>query len=398
MSTTSASRRVVVLALLAVVLQLGPRCVQAAETVKKNREIDVRIQGSDGQPFGAGATASLFSYDRDWHVWRRATDPQVSDADGKVRYSGLEVTSFLLVVRNTAGELALKDITLLDESPRQDVELRLVSPVVAKVKIHDPSGAPIAGARLHGAKFTSDNGTVSLPSSSLKDLGLDSQPSNASGELDLPALPEGGKAELRFMHADYAPVVVQGVAISAGQVTDVQLEPGVKVTFRMPPGQHAPKMMIDLRHDPFESPSTLIGYHVEFDEQGTAQLTIAAGEYNWLRLTNPDFVATPIYSAKYGKETQQLHGHPRAQLVCLRFQTQGARARTDGRFGQWQACGGLLHPGRSRGHRRRRTLCRVRGKMDARRLGRSRSGWTLRNQTGRGSGAAHRRLAGLHSV
>jgi hypothetical protein len=57
---------------------------------------------------------------------------------------------------------------------------------------------------------------------------------------------------------------------------------------------------IDLRHEPIESPSTLIGQLPWLRHDGTAEFAVGAGNYEWLRLRHRDFLAIPIYSQRYG--------------------------------------------------------------------------------------------------
>ena len=58
--------------------------------------------------------------------------------------------------------------------------------------------------------------------------------------------------------------------------------------------------LLDFRNDTFERPSTLIGRLPNDQAAGDIELTIAAGEYQWLRLMHPDYLLIPIYAGKYG--------------------------------------------------------------------------------------------------
>ena len=83
------------------------------------------------------------------------------------------------------------------------------------------------------------------------------------------------------------------------------MHPGVAVTLRVPvdpPAERITGAVIDLRHEPFDDPSTIIHYEVEFDPKGTAQLTVAPGNYSWLLLQHEDFFLTPVYSANHQRK------------------------------------------------------------------------------------------------
>jgi len=84
------------------------------------------------------------------------------------------------------------------------------------------------------------------------------------------------------------------------------MQPGVAVTLHVPvnpPAERIAGAVVDLRHEPFNDPSTIIYYEVEFDPKGTAQMTVAPGNYSWLLLQHEDFFLTPVYSANYQRKS-----------------------------------------------------------------------------------------------
>ncbi len=106
-------------------------------------------------------------------------------------------------------------------------------------------------------------------------------------------------------HPRLAPVRMEEVSAVPGAAARVRMQPGVAVTLHVPvnpPAERLPSAVVDLRHEPFDDPSTMIHYEVEFDPKGIAQLTVAPGNYSWFLLQHEDFFLTPVYSASHQKK------------------------------------------------------------------------------------------------
>jgi thiol-disulfide isomerase/thioredoxin len=289
---------------LSTTLSIGS--IDAAESTgsKASGEIIVRVVRADGRPQEA-ADVEIFSFDQNWRVWNRVGKAKRADPQGRVKFDGLENNAYLMQARQGSDSGGAKEFTLLADSPRPEGELLLGNLVVAVVRVRDGADKPIASASIHDMTYTGANGGVTLPGPAFPNLGFPVEVSDAQGELRLPPLVENGSVKLTLMHPDYAPCKLKDIAIHGGRQTDAVMAPGVRVTFQVEPTElaaQAGKLMLDLRHEPFDHPSTLIGHHLRLGSGGTDTLTVAEGEFGWVRLTHPDFVVTPIYCDKPGKD------------------------------------------------------------------------------------------------
>ncbi len=106
-------------------------------------------------------------------------------------------------------------------------------------------------------------------------------------------------------HPALAPVKTDELTAAPGATAKVTMRPGVAVTLRVPvdpPAVRITGAVVDLRHEPFDDPSTILDYEVEFDSRGMARLTVAPGDYSWFLLQHEDFFLTPVYSANHQKK------------------------------------------------------------------------------------------------
>ena len=136
----------------------------------------------------------------------------------------------------------------------------------------------------------------------MESIGLTAPASDASGELALPQLPPG-KINVRVVHPDYAPNDGKRIVVGSDKPVVLTLERGVKVKLQIgnsSDGTPVNSFLLDFRNDTFERPSTLIGRLPNDQAAGDIELTVAAGEYQWLRLMHPDYLLIPIYAGKYG--------------------------------------------------------------------------------------------------
>jgi thiol-disulfide isomerase/thioredoxin len=288
------------LATVALFVAAAPRlaATEAAAEKKSSGTITVRVLAADGRPT-ADAETRLFSFDADWRYHKPEGNAKRTDAAGVLRFDAIAINSYLVAIRAHDNTWGLKDVTLLDSAPNQEVEIQLGKPVSASLRVRDASGHAVAGATIYSLYFHGGNGDVFLPGYSFEALGWPRAVSDSNGVLKLPPLPAGARTDIRIMHADYAPATMRDVPIAADSISDVTLQPGVTVTMRLraaPQSARVDRLMLDLRRLDSDHPSVMVGYHVEFDNQGMGRVTIAEGEYYWLRLRHPDYIVTPTYS------------------------------------------------------------------------------------------------------
>jgi thiol-disulfide isomerase/thioredoxin len=292
----------VFLALLVRGLVSPKDCVAEGESDLKTGTIVVHVVNEAGAP-QLDATASLFRYDRDWRQWKDLGRENWTNEAGVVRYDELPAEGNI-VVRATSGDhlAGYKLCLLTDDALRQDVELKVEQQRETAVRVHDQSGKPVAGARVWSITHRGRNGTIKLDWDALPAFGLSVEESDAQGQMQLPDLPPG-TIELRLIHPDFAPCEVNDVQIGQQAVADATLQAGVKVTLRIESDTRdadLDSITIDLIHDPYRHPSTLFGRFPGLRPDGTAELTIAAGQYEQLRLKHPKLVITPAYAERYG--------------------------------------------------------------------------------------------------
>ncbi len=119
----------------------------------------------------------------------------------------------------------------------------------------------------------------------------------------MPELPIGG-ATVTLIHADYAPSELKDLAVGGDSTAEAVLARGIKLSLNVRMAEAQPMveaLMIDLRHEPFEHPSTLIGRLPACTLMGPRGSPFA-GQYSWLRLTHPDYIATPTYAEIRGRD------------------------------------------------------------------------------------------------
>jgi thiol-disulfide isomerase/thioredoxin/protocatechuate 3,4-dioxygenase beta subunit len=265
------------------------------------KAIVVRVINQAGEP-QPDVAISLFGYNDDWRHWQNLERDTRSDGSGMARYEGLSSdSSYLLRCRFGRELVGYRDCVLTGEQQQHHVEVTLQRPLTTLVHVRDEAGKAVEGARIWAIVHSGANGSFSLDWQALDAMQLSDQPSNESGELRLPALPPG-TLDLRLIHRDYAPCRIKGVGVGQRAAAQAKLGAGVTISLQLATDSNEPpvdSIVVDLRRNPFEDPSTLIGRLPEMRPDG-AELTVAAGKYRFLRLQHPDYVVTPTYSERYG--------------------------------------------------------------------------------------------------
>jgi thiol-disulfide isomerase/thioredoxin/protocatechuate 3,4-dioxygenase beta subunit len=255
-----------------------------------------------GQPL-AGVTVTQFRFDQNVRRWKSNNRAVNTDERGVARFDALRPgQSYFFRVAGKDGLLGFKDCGVLDKNANLDLDAILSPSQTATIQVRDAQGRPIAGATTWSIKHSGQNGSITLTAATLDMLDVPLPVSVANGQLLLPGLP-AGKIDVHLIHAEYAPAKIAAFTVGPQAAVEAVLEPGVKLTLEIDadaatPTPHA--LSIDLRHEPFDSPSTLIGDLPNWRGEKTAQLTVAVGKYSWLRLTHPDFLVLPSYSSIYG--------------------------------------------------------------------------------------------------
>jgi thiol-disulfide isomerase/thioredoxin len=244
---------------------------------------------------------NLLGFEQDERYWQDLKQEIRTDATGLAKYDRLSTDqSYLVFATGKDGRVAFRQCIFADEMAIQNITLKIEHPITTVVTIHDASGKPLSGVKLWTVSHTGSNGSTGLDPESLRSCGLRVESSNLAGELVLPPLPPG-TLTIRVIHPDCAPDEIKDVAVGSKVETVLHGDAKVKLHLAVDSNEKlANSISIDLRHDPFESPSTLIGQLPWLRPDGMAEVTVAAGNYEWLRLRLRDFIAIPIYSKRYG--------------------------------------------------------------------------------------------------
>jgi thiol-disulfide isomerase/thioredoxin len=262
-----------------------------------------------GQP-QAGVTVTQFSFNQDERRWKSDNRAVTTDEHGVARFDALRPErSYFFRAAGKDGLLGLKDCGVLDKNANLDLDAILSPSQTTTIQVRDSQGRPIAGAAIWSIKHSGQNGSITLTAPTLETLDMALPTGDASGRLLLPGLP-AGKIDVHLIHADYAPAKLAALSVGQQAAVEAILEPGVKLTLQIDTAAATPApdaLSIDLRHEPFDSPSTLIGDLPRWRGEKTAQLTVAAGKYTLLKLTHPDFLVVPTYSRIYGPSIADDH-------------------------------------------------------------------------------------------
>jgi thiol-disulfide isomerase/thioredoxin len=266
-------------------------------------KIAVRVTDGAGSP-QADFSVSLFSFDRDWRTLKNLERDTRTDKSGAAQYDRLAIDETYVVRAKSRDLVGFRQCILAGKGAHQSVDLVVARPVTATIRVRDEAGQAVGGATIWELTHNGANGSVWLDARSLATCGLSASSSDSTGELTLPALP-GGNASITLIHPEYAPAELKDVAVDGHARTVAVLARGVNVALQVQRGaseQNVDSLMIDLRHEPFDHPSSLIGRLPELRPDGTAHVTVAPGPYKWLRLTHPDYVVTPIYAELRGRQ------------------------------------------------------------------------------------------------
>jgi thiol-disulfide isomerase/thioredoxin len=266
-----------------------------------------KIVDRTGAPVTA-ARVTLYRWEsptRRWGKWKIAQKAAQVDQAGNFRFAPLARDYFMLSIEGEGFARAFRDLRIDDDQPR-DVKIVLEPPVNATIQIVNEAGKPVVGARVREFRLRGVNGECRFPQLAINSLGINIVPSDANGRLQLPALPEGYVLQsIMIEHPAFAPAKVPELIVVPGAAARVMLRPGVVVTLRVPIGRPDSRIagaVVDLRHEPFENPSTIVQYEAEFDRNGIARLTLEPGKYSWLLLQHQNFFLTPAYSANPGRK------------------------------------------------------------------------------------------------
>jgi thiol-disulfide isomerase/thioredoxin/protocatechuate 3,4-dioxygenase beta subunit len=264
--------------------------------------IGVHVVDKAGNP-EANASVDVFEFDEDWKSWKKLARTFSSDGKGHANCDKLPVPQvYVMRVKTHDALIGFRSCTLLENSTQQQIEVIVERPMATWIHVRDKNGKPVPPANVWQLDHSGTNGRTVFTVGSFEVFGLMSQASNAQGELRLPELPPG-RLEVRVVRDELAPTSLKEVAVGSKDMIG-EMEAGVELTLNLRPGpgdRPIDRVLIDCRHEPFEHPSTLIGPLPVTGGGSRTQVTVAAGSYEQVRLTHPNFAITPYYLERYGR-------------------------------------------------------------------------------------------------
>ena len=110
------------------------------------------------------------------------------------------------------------------------IDFKLSRPVQGSIKL-TADGKQLAGAEFSFFEITDANkGKSYLDKAIAETFGLKMNVSDAQGRLELPQLPIGANLQFTIVHPEFKTVKLTDLIASTGQIAEVNLEPGVRVT------------------------------------------------------------------------------------------------------------------------------------------------------------------------
>ncbi|MCA9075276.1 MAG: redoxin domain-containing protein [Planctomycetaceae bacterium] len=237
--------------------------------------------------------------------WELKESPVVNEA-GAFEVQEMDAPASLLF-RTQAEGLATGWSTLdLSESGATETRIVMRPPGRVSLQVNDESGRPISGAYVRWMKIDGPNGSVSLPTHTFHDLNMPPPTSDEQGLLQIDDLPLSAKLTVGLLHDEHAPAEAKGVSIvEQGEPSTVVMNDGIPLSIQILTDElDAPiqEVTMDLRHQPFDHPSSLVYQQVPLDGSGRATLRIEAGSYRLLRFTHPDAFIGPMLEYDYDKQ------------------------------------------------------------------------------------------------
>ncbi|MGC1272258.1 MAG: carboxypeptidase regulatory-like domain-containing protein [Planctomycetaceae bacterium] len=257
----------------------------------------------EGEPLiGVSVTLYLDDIDAEQRHYGKLRDVTTA-ADGAYEFADLPA-GWYLVVPEKEGLARSFRYFVLEEGAELSQDFVLRMPVPSVVTVRDEDG-PVAGARLRMLEVRDDNGEVFVRRRDEWELfDMTVPPSDENGRLRLPELPEGSVFTATIDHDDLAPVEVKDVKAGPETTTEVIMKPGVTVALKIAgdeEGGAISEATINLHHEPFSNPSSMIAHTIPVDEGGIARVTIEPGRYRMLWLRHEDYLITPLLSPNITK-------------------------------------------------------------------------------------------------
>jgi len=295
-------RRALVVLVGACCLGLAGLCI--AEEARSSR-LSGRVIDGNQRPI-AGASVELFLDDVEAERRHYELKQQVAtDADGGFEFPHLAEGWYLIVAKHDGFAQTFRYF-VLEAGASQKHTFVVRKPITADIILRDEEGQPIEGARLRSLTPRDETGEFWIRRrDEWEQFGLAVPPSDAAGRLQLPPLPDDSTLNAIIEHDEFAPVAVKDLKVKSGKTGEATMKRGVALSLAISPsyeGDRVSEVEIDLRHNPFDHPSTIIWHELPVNDRGQARLTVEPGRYNYLSLKHPQYVITPLYETRIGKQ------------------------------------------------------------------------------------------------
>ncbi|MDQ3331597.1 MAG: carboxypeptidase regulatory-like domain-containing protein, partial [Planctomycetota bacterium] len=290
---------------------LGTVCARAQETNHADTKavaaasLSGRVVDSEGKPVaGAAVELDLDDVESKQRHYKTLNSLETDDS-GAFVFPKLPEGWYLVIARKDGFAKTFRYF-VLEAGASQSHDFVLRKPVSSSIIIRDEQNRPISGARLRTLSPRDETGEFWIRQrDEWETFGMSVPPSDETGHLRLPDLPEDAVVTTIVEHDDFAPIELKEIKVRPGVISERVMHPGVAVTLSISPsysGERASEVEIDLRHDPFHHPSTVIWHQLPLDDRGVARLTVEPGRYTSLWLKHPDYFVSPWYESRITKQ------------------------------------------------------------------------------------------------
>lgn len=171
-------------------------------------------------------------------------------------------------------------------------------------RLKDERGQPIENARVISVDGAFDDQQVYLSEQFQPDWDDLQTCSDADGALRLKNLPSETKVAVTIRHNNYVSVEITDIRVNENATAvDITLKDGVAVELVIDGLDDNELVAVDLRHQPFKNPSTII--EPARLTGNTLRYVVEPGDYSWLRVMARRHYVTPLYSAKWASDDDQ---------------------------------------------------------------------------------------------
>lgn len=219
-----------------------------------------------------------------------------SDAEGRFRFSNVHGEYGTITAEHSGHRLGIAYWSPDDSgSTINPVKVVISQGATCRIKVTDEAGEPVVGAKLSSVSSRFGDATCHLDPETFPDLQDFHRTSNADGNLELASIPANSKTSFVFNHPEFARGEIENVKVNESADATVVLKRGVPIDLTINGLAPNELVAVDLRHSPFDSPSTIIErVHLDGNK---LHYVVEPGDYQWFRIMARHHFVAPLYWA-----------------------------------------------------------------------------------------------------